>query len=137
MDDARQREWWERWLERYWINRLAGVPKPLDDGEIRLMLGWLPALKTLFPTAVELALRVRSVPLSASRTIHDLDRGEHWRESPEAVAKLLIHLGQHASPDFAWHGSRELIVKLLSCELPDGLRKPLLELAAKLGLRVS
>ena len=98
---------------------------------------WLPALKTLFPTAVELALRMRSVPLSASRTIYDLDRGEHWRESPEAVATLLIHLGQHASPDPAWHGSRELIVKLLSCALPDGLRKSLLELAAKLGLNVS
>ena len=88
MDDARQREWWDRWLERYWTNRLAGVPKPLDDGEIRLMLGWLPTLKTLFPTAVELARRMPSVPLSASRIIYDLDRGEHWRESPEAVARF-------------------------------------------------
>ena len=38
MDDAQQREWWERWLERYWTNRIEGVPKPLDDGEIPLML---------------------------------------------------------------------------------------------------
>ena len=101
------------------------------------MLGWLPTLKTLFPAAAELALWMRSVPQSTSRTIHDLNREEHWRESPEAVAKLLSHLGLHASPDPAWHGSIELIVELLSCDLPDGLRKSLLELAASLGLGVS
>ena len=137
MDDAQQREWWERWLERYWTNRIEGVPKPLDDGEIPLMFGWLPALKTLFPAAVELALRMPSVPPSASRTIYDLDQGEHWCESPEAVAKLLIHLGKEASPGPVWHSARELIVRLLSCNLPDSLRKQLLELAAKLGPGVS
>ena len=136
MDDVPQREWWERWLKRYWTNRIEGVPKPLDDGEVRLMFGWLPSLKALFPTAVELALRMPSVPLSASRTIYDLERGEHWRESPEAVARLLIHLGKEVSPGSVWHGARELIAKLLSCDLPDDLRKQLLELAARLGLSV-
>ena len=136
MDDVLQREWWERWLKRYWTNRIEGVPKPLDDGEVRLMFGWLPSLKALFPTAVELALRMPSVPLSASRTIYDLERGEHWRESPEAVARLLIQLGKEVSPGFVWHGARELIAKLLSCDLPDDLRKQLLELAARLGLSV-
>ena len=137
MDDAQQHEWWERWLERYWTNRLEGVPKPLNDNEIQLMLGWPQALKTLFPTAVELALRMPSVPLSPSRTIYDLDRGEHWLEYSEPVAKLLIRLGKQASPDPVWHGTRELIAKVLSCDLPDGLRKQLLELAARLGFSVS
>ena len=126
--------WWERWLESYWTHRLDGVPKPLDDGEIGVMIGWLPVLNSLFSTAVELAVGMRSVPISTNQTICDLWRGGHGRDSPEAVAKLLIHLGEHASLDPAWNRGRELIVTLLSSDnLLDGLRTPLLELAAGLG----
>ena len=109
MDDAQQREWWERWLESYWTHRLDGIPKPLDDGEIGVMIGWLPVLNSLFSTAVELAVGMRSVSISTNQTIYDLLRGDHGRDSPEAVAKLLIHLGEHASLDPAWHLGRELI----------------------------
>ena len=49
MDDTQQREWWDRWLRCYWAGRLDGVPRPLDDAEIRHMVAWLPALKSLFP----------------------------------------------------------------------------------------
>lgn len=136
MDDSQQREWWERWLQRYWTNRIEGVPKLLDDGEIGLMFRWLPALKTLFPTAVELAHRMPSVPLEAYRVVYDLDRGEHWHDSPEAVARLVIHLGKEASPGPVWHSAKELIVRLLSCDIQGDLRKQLLEMSARLGLDV-
>ena len=129
---SQQREAWERWLERYWKHRLEGVPKPLDDAEVRFTLAWLPAFQTLFATAVELALRMPSVSLSSSQTIDDLWRGDHGRDAPEAVAKLLIHLGEHASPDPAWHRAAELTNVLLSADLPDNLRKQLLELLARL-----
>ena len=131
-DDFQQREAWARWLERYWKHRLEGVPKPLDDAEVRFTLAWLPAFQTLFATAVELALRMPSVSLSSSQTIDDLWRGDHGRDAPEAVAKLLIHLGEHASPDPAWHRAAELTNVLLSADLPDNLRKQLLELLARL-----
>ena len=131
-DDSQQREAWARWLERYWKHRLEGVPKPLDDAEVRFTFAWLPAFQTLFPTAVEMALRMPSVSLSGSQTIYDLWRGDHGRDAPEAVAKLLIHLGGHASPDPAWHRAAELINVLLSADLPDNLRKQLLELLARL-----
>ncbi len=137
MDDARQREWWERWLRRYWTNRIEGVPRPFDAGEVALVFGWLPALKSFFPEAVDLALRMPAVPLSASPTIINLSKGEHRRESPETVARLLIHLGKEASPGPVWHSAGDLIESLLARELPEGLKKQLLELAAKLGLGVS
>lgn len=134
MDDVQQREWWERWLESYWSHRLDGIPRALDEAEIELMTGWLPAFKSLFSEGVELALRTRSVPMSANLIIHDLWRGDHVRESPEAVAKLMVHLGRHASPGPAWHRGREVIAALLGDEqLPAVLQKPLLELAARLG----
>ena len=134
LDDTRQREWWARWIECYWTRRLDGVPRPLDETEARLMFAWLPALKSLFPAAVGLALRMPPVPLRTTGTIHDLYRGNHCRDFPESAAKLIIHLGQRASPDPAWCRGRELIATLLSSDdLPDGLREPLLELAARLG----
>ena len=92
----------------------------------------LPAFDTLFATAVELALRMPPVPLSGSQTIYDLWRGNHGRDAPEAVAKLLVHLGEHASPDPTWHRAPELITVLLSADLPDHLHRPLLELRARL-----
>ncbi len=134
MEDAQQREWWERWLESYWSCRVDGTPRALNETEIGLMISWLPALKSLFSEGVELALRVRSVPMSTNHTIHDLWRGDHVRESPEAVAKLIVHLGKHASPGPAWYRSREVIAALLGDErLAPDLRKSLLELAATLG----
>lgn len=134
MDDAQQREWWERWLESYWLHRLDGVPRALDEGEIELMIGWLPGLKSLFSEGVQLALRARSVPMSTNRIIHDLWRGDHVSESPEAVAKLVIHLGKHASPGPTWYRGRQVIAALLDSDrLPADLRKPLLELTARLG----
>ena len=131
-DDSQQREAWARWLERYWKHRLEGVPKPLDDAEVRSTFAWLPAFQTLFPATVGLALRMPSVSLSGSQTIYDLWRGDHGRDAPEAVAKLLIHLGEHASPDPAWHRSAELINVILSVGLPDNLHKQLLEILARL-----
>ena len=131
-DDAQQRETWERWLERYWKHRLDGVPKPLNDAETKLMFACLPAFETLFATAVELALCMRSVPLSGSQTIYDLWRGNHGRDAPEAVAKLLVHLREHASRGPTWHRADELISVLLSADIPDNLRGQLLELLARL-----
>ena len=73
------------------------------------MFAWLPALKSLFHAAVGLVLRMPPVPLRTSGTIHDLYRGNHCRDFPESAAKLIIHLGQRASPGPAWHRGRELI----------------------------
>ena len=132
MDDPRQREWWARWLKCYWDGRLDGVPRPLDDVEIRHMTGWPPALKSLFPEAVRLATRMRPVPLSFSRAIHDLRSGDLCRDFPEDVARFVVHLGTVATLGPAWSSARELVVTLLENPLPDELSAALLELAARL-----
>ncbi|MDE2815218.1 MAG: DUF4020 domain-containing protein, partial [Chloroflexota bacterium] len=58
MDEATQREWWQRWLKDYWVNRLQGVPFALTPTEISKMLRWPAKLTAVFPEAVQLAVQM-------------------------------------------------------------------------------
>ena len=133
MDNGRQHEWWERWLRRYWENRLQGIPARLDVGEVAAMLDWLPYLDSLFPEAVDLAIQMPQTPLEHSPVIHEISRGDLWSKYPEPTAKLLIHIADSESPAWAWHRGKELIDKLLALDLPDDLRAKLEELPANWG----
>ena len=133
MDDAKQREWWERWLRQYWQKRLQGVPAPLEVGEIDAMLGWLPRFKGLVPEAVDLAVKMPQTLLEQNWVVSELNEGELWSRYPEAVAKLLVHIGGCESPSWIWHDGKELIEKLLPLNLPQHLEIQLKELSVKLG----
>ena len=133
LDGVRQREWWQRWLDRYWRNRLQGVPVALDPGEIEAMFGWLPHLTAVFSEAVGLAIQMPSVPLRLGRITHELKKGNVVESHPEEVARLLIHLGKADSPPSGWHKGQELINELLQLALPSHLKQGLKELLTKLG----
>ena len=135
MSDTQQREWWERWLGRYWKNRLGGVPAPLAADEIVDMLGWLPYLRSVYPEAVELAVRMENAPLGNSSVVRRLADGTLWQKYPQATAELLVHLGEYDSSPATWHRAKQkLIDKLLQTDLPQDLKTALNELVAKLGL---
>ena len=137
MDEARQQEWWRRWLKQYWENRLQGVPAPLEADEVESMLGWLPALTAIFPEAVALATQIPQVPLQHGHdVIYRLSKSDSLvRKHPREVAQLLIYLGQSDSPGFVWgDGGRKLIDKLFRLGLPEGLKQGLKELKARKGL---
>lgn len=134
MDNGRQREWWERWLKRYWASRLQGIPVPLDNGEVEAMLDWLPYFDALFPEAVELAIRMPQARLEHGMVISQIAEGDLWSKYPEATAKLLVYLADSESPQWVWHRGEELISKLLTLELPEDVRTKLKELPARLGL---
>ena len=139
MNDAQQQEWWGRWLKHYWENRLQGVPRPFDVGEIGIMLCWLPDLKTVFPEAVKLAVEMPPVQLTdgsanSGRVVYMINKSDLWQSYPETVAKLLIHLGRIKSRPHRWHKGKELIEKLLQTDLKCELKQKLKELAAKRGL---
>ena len=135
MDETRQREWWCRWLKRYWGNRVQGVPAPLEPGEVETMLGWLPALTAVFPEAVALAIRMPQVPLQHGDVIYELSNSDSLvRKHPQEVAKLLIYLGQCDSPGYVWYKGTELVEKLIQSGLPKKLEQGLKELKVKKGL---
>lgn len=134
MNEEKQQALWKRWLKRYWQNRLKGIPKPLNTGEIERMLNWLPYLESdVFPEAVVLAVRMPKESMQRGLSIHKINHSDLWRRYPEAVAKLLIHLGGCESPPYAWYMGNELIDKLIESDIPESLKEKLKELCVTLG----
>ena len=134
MEDERQQKLWDRWLKRYWKNRLQGIPEQLEASEIEVMLDWLPHFKGLFPEAVELAIQMPHTPLERSSIVDVINEGELWSEYPDATAKLLIHLADSKSPEWVWYCGNALVEKLIGCGLPTDLKTKLKTIRASLGL---
>ena len=132
--DTRQRSWWERWLRSYWKNRLNGIPKPLDNQEIELMLNWLPDLGAVFPEAVDMAIRMPKTETQNSLVVYEIARSDLSQTHPEAVAKLLIHLGDCGPLSSFRDEIKAIINTLLQSNMSSDLQQSLKELAAKNGL---
>ena len=133
VDDAGQREWWERWLKQYWENRLQGVPAPLTEGEVAEMVGWPRCFESLFPEAVDLAARMPGKPLEGWRVLHAMDEGDHWSSHPEATVRLLVYVAEHDASGPFWHVAQPLVEKLSRLDLSEGAATQLDELRAKHG----
>ena len=138
MDEAKQQECWQRWLKRYWKNRLQGVPDCLESGEVAHMLDWLPHLTSVFPEAVDLAVQMPQAsqmlqaPLQHSWVINSLSKSDLWQSHPEAVAKLLIYLWKCNLPRYSWYSVPKLIDKLLPLDISPELKRELQEIKVQL-----
>ena len=133
LETGPQRDLWNRWLRKYWENRLNGTPAPLDPSEPATMLNWLVHLHDLFPEAVDLAIKIPNLPRDYSPPIHLLTYKGKPESHPEATAKLLIYWADQDLPRHAWLGGKELIENLLDRDLPKALEERLKEIAAELG----
>ena len=141
MNETQQQEQWNRWLKRYWQDRLDGVPKPLESDEIKRMMDWLPHLKGVFPEAVDLAIQMPQSESSgkrASEVIFELERSDLPEMHPEAMAKLVLYMRPSLPPTDSAYGreeqiQRELIGKLLQSDLPPELAEQLQEIRLRLG----
>ena len=134
MSDVQQQEWWERWLKLYWANRLNGVPKALDGGEVESMLRCLPNLEAVFVEAVELAIRMPTEKAKQDvEVLYRIKESDLCENHPESVAKLLVYLEHISSESYARTGERELIGILRNADIPDRLKLELEELAARRG----
>ena len=142
MNETQQQEQWNRWLKRYWQDRLDGVPKPLESDEIKRMMDWLPHLKRVFSEAVDLAIQMpqsESGGHRASSVIFELESSDLPEMHPEATAKLVLYVRPSLPPTDLASGHqeqirRELIHRLLKSPLSPKLKTKLRELDAKLDL---
>ena len=132
----RQKICWEKWLKKYWDDRLDGIPKQLQPEEIGRMVKWLPHLTEVFPEAVKLAekMPLDSVSLDGW-AVHELNESESnlWERYPNDVARLLIHLGKAQSLGPGGSRVSELVEKLFQQDISAELKKGLVELLVKLG----
>ena len=134
METERQKELWDRWLQKYWENRLLGTPAKLDPSEAGAMLHWVPELHSQVPAAVDLAIQMQNPQLEYCSIVSDLNRGEMGERYPQATAKLLIYLANCNLPRWGWHQGKELIEKLIQSGLPEDLKDKLKDIPVKLGL---
>ena len=134
METGPNRDLWDRWLRKYWKNRLQGTPASLGPSEAGAMLGWLPYLHDLFPEAVDLTVQTTDLHLEHGSIIHSLKSTGTGESYTEATAKLLVYLSGQDLPTWAWHGGRELIENLINGDISEDLRHRLREILAKLGL---
>ena len=134
MEIGPQRDIWDRWLRKYWENRLDGTPTPLNSSEAATMVTWLPLLHSTFPEAVDLATKMPKLPWDCDPPIHLLTHEGQPESHPEATAKLLIYLADQDPPRHAWYDGRELIETLINRDIPEDLRYKLKEILARLGL---
>ena len=136
MDKVEQQQWWQRWLKRYWENRLQGVPSgELEVGEVAQMLNWLPHLTSLFPQAVDLAVRMPKGSLQNCWVIDEFSinhENDVWQRHPESVAKLLIYLWECDLPRSSWYSARDLINQLLLLNISQESRQGLYEIRIQL-----
>ena len=124
---------WNRWLKRYWENRLDGVPKPLDNEEIEKMFSWPIYFGSAFPEAVELARRMKPDEPVGTDFIYWLSKSGLWSKYPDAAAEMLLYLGEISSLWFGSGTGKELIDNLLDLNLPDNLKRDLENLRATLS----
>ena len=125
---------WQRWLNTYWENRLQGTPAPLDPTEAGAMLNWLPNLGSLYPQAVDLAIKMPSPRLENSLIVHQLNQEKMWERYPQETAKLLIYLADSNCNPWVWYEGRDMIQKLTTQGLPGDLNTELATILARLGL---
>lgn len=133
MDDAGQRDLWDRWLKRYWEDRLQGVPAPLTEGEVAAMAGWPRCFESLFPEAVDRAVRMPDAPLEGWRVLHEISEGDHCSSYPEAAVRLLVYVAEHDASGAFWHEAQPLVEKLSGLNLSEDAAIQLDELRAKHG----
>ena len=140
MNEAQQADIWQRWIKQYWQNRGQGIPDGLQPREAWHMLRWLPVLKSVFPEAVDIAIRMSAEdmrPETGRNMVFTLSESDLPNSYPVSVAKLLIYLGKcdKYSETYRWYKGKELVDRLLQDDLPDDLETGLKELVAQEGLQ--
>ena len=133
MDDSEKQELWERWLKDYWEARLNGKYAPITANEARLMLDWLPELKTVFSEAVDLTVKNEQKPsLKNTRLLACLIKNRTWKNHPVAVARLLIYLWNKDMPYWDQDSVAKIIEPLLETEISSELKHQLEEISIQL-----
>jgi hypothetical protein len=93
---------WQRWMQRYWRDRLESVPVRLTVEEASSMANWVPYLSDSLPEGVALATAAPASLTPHGDLLRSLDE-TRLRRAPEEFARLLAHLLRSTDQPF-WGG---------------------------------
>jgi uncharacterized protein DUF4020 len=135
LDDGAKLSLWQRWLQRYWNERLAGRPLAIAPKESAEMLDWIADLGPVIPEAIELMCRTPFPELSNHMVYYPITKSEFLQRYPDAVADLLAFLtaGEKDRPIYDLDQLYEAVDRLVSL-VPNNPRLPrLFDDLARLG----
>jgi hypothetical protein len=126
LDTSTVDEIWERWLKRYWEERLLGRPKPFTPDEARHTGCWALSVGKHFPEAVKLVAALQPRPrFEHVGFLSRIDSMRLAQNYPAATADLL--LVYFSAPDlhlYADNTMQNIWRALVQAELPpEDLRK--------------
>jgi hypothetical protein len=133
MTEEQQQDLWSKWLERYWLNRLQGLPQPIDQSEVSNMLEWLPKLAAVFPDAVDIAIQMPQCPSQHLSVIYNLRNSDIVERYQESIVKLVVYLLHQGTPLYAFHGLEDILSKIDREALEPGLNQQLTEKLEVMG----
>lgn len=130
MAESTRQNLWERWLRRYWQNRLQSVPRRLEETEAKIMLEWLPHLGELFPQGVSLAVSAQISQIDHTSLIYKMQKSDLVTRFPMKTAELLVFLCSRVP---GYHGVHINAVARRLPVLDPELRRKLDESMARAG----
>jgi len=133
MEADSKKELWQRWLRRYWENRLQGVPAALEETEIRAMLEWPVHLDAVYPEAVDLAVSLPRVRLDHTSVLHELKEKDFPSHHSDATVRFLVHLCDCGLPSYNCSDLISLFKKLSQMQVDTGLISRLRECLVRMG----
>ena len=98
--EASKTEIWNRWMSKYWRNRIDGIPLPLSPGEVKLMALWVANLEPVFDQAVQNFCASPAVELGSDHIYYVLAESDVGIRHPTYSSKFLLHLLRYAQGPF-------------------------------------
>lgn len=122
---------WQRWMRRYWQDRLDSIPVQLTVQEASAMATWVVYLTDSLEEGVSLATAHPAALGEHSSLLYDLDH-ERLNRAPVAFARLIAHLLGGTQPPFRGGHYLAKIVPRLRVQ-PDANVNAIIEQAMRLG----
>lgn len=131
LNETTIKDLWNGWMNRYWSERITGVPVKLSQDEVEEMVYWAAELSPVFPDAVENICASDPPRMENTHIYHDFLEKDFATKHPVPLTKLLSHLLPNAAEPFRQCGEVEdLVRRLLQTSAP---RSQLLQICNELA----
>ncbi|WP_155768406.1 SIR2 family protein [Mycobacterium colombiense] len=124
---------WNRWIKKFWSNRLVSVPRRMSVDEASAIAGWVVYLTDSASEGVELALQHPAGFSEPTLFAHRLSE-EQIRRAPNDFARLVSHLLLNTTSSFYGYDLPELFEQFRDAGVTADLLTQLKERALHLGI---